>query len=120
MSKSLYTYCVGFGLSLMLTLVAAALAWQHRASHHQVLSHKFLAVAFVVLAVLQLLAQLYFFLHLGEEKRPRWHSMALYFALMVVAILVGGTLWIMHNLSHGQSHDLPFIEHTVDARFSND
>jgi len=120
MTRPIYTYLFGFILSILLTLVAAALAWQHQASHHESLSHTFLFVAFIVLAVLQLFAQLYFFLHFGEEGKPRWNSMALYFALMVVAILIGGTLWIMHNLSHGQSMALPFIENNISPEFSND
>src|SRR5690349_10067385 len=102
MTQYIYHYVIGFCLSVLLTLSAAALAWMHAARSHQFLSHELLMVLFVVFAVMQLLVQLHFFLHLGEERRPRWNFMALWFAAVVVAILVGGTLWIMHNLSHGQ------------------
>ncbi len=69
----------------------------------------------------QMLVQLFFFLHMDEEAQPRWNMMALCFALLVVAIVVGGTLWIMSNLSHGQ-HDTatPFIEGAITPAGSND
>jgi hypothetical protein len=36
--------------------------------------------------------------------------MALLFAALVAAIIVGGTLWIMNNLDHmlGMGHGIPF------------
>jgi cytochrome o ubiquinol oxidase operon protein cyoD len=56
----------------------------------------------MTLAIAQLLVQLFCFLHLGQESKPRWNLVALVFALFIVVVLVGGTLWIMHNLGHGQ------------------
>jgi cytochrome o ubiquinol oxidase subunit IV len=54
----------------------------------------------VTLAILQLVVQLMLFLHLGDEPKPRWNLLAFLFAVLVVAIVVGGTLWIMYELSH--------------------
>ncbi|HEY4501712.1 MAG TPA: cytochrome o ubiquinol oxidase subunit IV [Candidatus Paceibacterota bacterium] len=113
-------YIVGFLLSILLTLMAAGLALQYGKSYEPLMGPGVMYAMLVVLAVLQLLVQLYFFLHLGEEKKPRWNALALCFALMVVAILVGGTLWIMHNLSHGQMAQLPFIEGAITPQASND
>ncbi len=80
-----------------------------------------LLAAFVLFAVLQLVVQLYYFLHMSEEARPRWNLQVLCFALVVVAIVVGGTLWIMYNLSHGQHEaQLPFIHDVVTPEGSND
>lgn len=97
--KTLYTYIVGFALSIVLTLVAFLFVEQF------LLPRGVLVATLVTLAVVQLIAQLVCFLHLGKEKKPRWNLAALVFALLIVAILVGGTLWIMQNLSHGQMQE---------------
>jgi cytochrome o ubiquinol oxidase operon protein cyoD len=96
---------LGFGFSLALTVIAFALTEQHLSSHHQFPPHSFLIPLFVILAIAQLFVQLTLFLHVGEEGKPRWNLAALAFALIVVVILVGGTLWIMHNLAHMQMQE---------------
>jgi cytochrome o ubiquinol oxidase operon protein cyoD len=107
-------------LSLVLTFVPIGLYVLHEASHHQTPSHEALYAAFVVFAALQVLVQLYFFLHVGDERRPRYKALALYFAALVVVILIGGTLWIMHNLMQGHADGTPFINGDVAPQYSND
>lgn len=92
------SYAVGFGLSLLLTLAAYIIAAK------QLTSGWTMIYVLAVLAITQLFVQLFFFLHLGRESRPRWNLTAFSFAAMVVVIVVFGTLWIMNNLSY--SHDL--------------
>lgn len=84
----------GFGLSVVLTLTAY---WFVAAGK---LSGSALIAIIVGLAIAQLLVQLFFFLHLGHERAPRWWLTALVFMLVVLAILVFGSLWIMSNLDH--------------------
>lgn len=106
--STLMTYIVGFILSLLCTGAAFGLVYAHEQSGHVSPSHE-LALAFLlVLAVGQLLVQALYFLHLSEESRPRWRLYSLIGALVTVAILVGGTWWIMDNLSHG--HVAPQVE----------
>ncbi len=121
----LASYITGFVLSIVLTVLPLVLLWMHEAGGHAYPSHTMMYAAFVLFAVLQMVVQLYFFLHMGEEARPRFNLMALCFALIVVAIVVGGTLWIMDNLSHpstssGQADTLPFIEGVITPATSND
>jgi cytochrome o ubiquinol oxidase subunit IV len=98
-------YISGFGLSLILTLLAYSIVWWHVHSRHIAFSHRFIMSTIMVLALTQLLVQLIFFLHVGRESRPRWNLTVLIFAAGVVVILVGGSLWIMYNLNyHMQSH----------------
>jgi hypothetical protein len=47
-------------------------------------------------------------LHLGSESKPRWNRTALWFAAMVVTMIVFGSLWIMKNLSY--DHQVPTNE----------
>lgn len=102
--KAIYTYIFGLVLSLTLTVVAFALVAAHVSSGHEFLPHEAATIALSALAIIQLVVQLMLFLHVGEEEKPRFNLMALCFALVTVVILVGGTLWIMNNLSHG-AHD---------------
>jgi cytochrome o ubiquinol oxidase operon protein cyoD len=119
--KSTRTYIIGYILSILLTLLAPAALWLHEAMDHQFPTHPQVYMIFVVLALLQLFVQLSFFLHVDQEAKPRWNLTALTFALIVVAILVGGTLWIMHNLSHGQMGSMqPFIDNQITPQNEND
>jgi len=93
--KSLNAYILGFVLSIGFTLVAF---WTVGAGFGAGMGVGIL----VVLAVLQLLVQLILFLHLGREPKPRWNLIAFFFALFVVVVIVGGSLWIMNNVNHEQ------------------
>lgn len=85
----------GFFLSLMLILI----------SYFATTSTSFLkgrGVISIIIgcALFQALVQLLFFLHLGIESKPRWNLMTFLFLLLVIVVLVGGSLWIMHNLDY--------------------
>jgi cytochrome o ubiquinol oxidase operon protein cyoD len=97
---TLGTYVTGFVLSLLLTGTAYGLVWDHVHSRHEVFSHHFLMAAVLGLAVLQLLVQLVFFLHMSRESKPRWNVLVLLFATGVVLIVVLGSLWIMDHLNY--------------------
>jgi len=91
---SLIQYIAGFAFSLLLTMTAYVLVVQ------QILPGIYMMLAIAGLAIIQLLVQLLFFLHLGRESKPRWNLAVFTFALIVVGILVGGSLWIMNNLDY--------------------
>jgi cytochrome o ubiquinol oxidase operon protein cyoD len=87
-------YVIGFVLSVALTLTAYAFVVG------DVLEGWALTYALVSLALIQTLVQLLFFLHLRHEAEPRWKLLVFDFMLVIVAILVFGTLWIMNNLNY--------------------
>ncbi|HET8991809.1 MAG TPA: cytochrome C oxidase subunit IV family protein [Candidatus Saccharimonadales bacterium] len=87
-------YVIGFLLSLACTMLAYLLTINH------VLSKSWsLALIVGTLALIQAITQLTLFLHLGKESKPRFKLLVFSFMVVVVAILVGGTIWIMHNLT---------------------
>jgi cytochrome o ubiquinol oxidase operon protein cyoD len=88
------TYVVGFILSVLLTLIAFWLVGRHMISGGAAL------FAIFSLALIQFCVQVLCFLHLGEDKRPRYKIMAFLFMVLVVVILAGGSLWIMNNLNY--------------------
>ena len=91
-------YTVGFIVALLLTNAAFIIVQSNA------LVGTALIVALAGLAILQLWAQLHFFLHLGQESKPRWNLIMFLFAVIVVVILVFGSLWIMNNLGY---HNMP-------------
>lgn len=93
-------YVSGFILSLAFTLSSFALVEEHVHSMHTVFTHPFLIGATMILALAQFFAQLYYFLHLGRETKPRWKLLVLGFMIIVVLIIVVGSVWIMYNLNY--------------------
>ncbi len=107
------SYLVGFLLSLGLTLAAYFMVSHHLGSGGVLMS------IVVCLALVQLLVQLKFFLHLGSETKPRWNLLVFSFMLGVLLILVFGSLWIMYNLNyHHGGH--PVSPSNPDAYTSQD
>jgi cytochrome o ubiquinol oxidase subunit IV len=66
--------------------------------HH--LSGQVLIMTILGLGVAQALIQLVFFLHLGFESKPHWNLITFLFAVLVMVIIIGGSLWIMSNLDY--------------------
>lgn len=95
-SHSVRMYAIGFGLSILLTIAAFWFSYTSGA----------LAAALIVLAAcVQLFVQLTFFLHLGSKTTPASWRVMFAIAVLIVGIVVGGTLWIMHNLD--RLHTMP-------------
>lgn len=90
-STLLRQYVVGFVLSIGTTLAA----------YYVVVTHQPGALWIIAgLALLQALIQLYYFLHLGEELRPRLRLWSFIFMGVILLIIVVGSLWIMHHLNY--------------------
>jgi len=90
---SVKSYSVGFGLAIILTLAAFLVVtsgWFSQGAAIAVIS---------LLAVVQLIVQLMFFLHLGRDK-VKWKATAFYTMLIILVLIVGGSLWIMYNLDY--------------------
>ncbi len=88
---SVASYALGFLLSLVLT------AWSFGAVMSGAVPHDLRLPAIVAFAVIQLVAQLIFFLHLGLAREQRSDLAALAFTGLILATIVSGSLWVMHN-----------------------
>ena len=89
---SLSSYAAGFVLSVVLTAVAFALVMSGALPRSAILFGIFAA------AIVQILVHLHYFLHLDSSSAARWNVLALLFAVLIMAIFVAGTIWIMFNL----------------------
>jgi cytochrome o ubiquinol oxidase subunit IV len=90
---SVRSYSIGFGLAIIFTLAAyltVASGWFSQVGAIAIIS---------LLAVVQLITQLVFFLHLGRDK-VKWKTAAFYTMLIILILIVGGSLWIMYNLDY--------------------
>jgi cytochrome o ubiquinol oxidase operon protein cyoD len=94
LGHNLRAYLTGFGLSVVLTLTAFFIA------HRGLSSRGALVAVLIALALSQFVVQMYFFLHLGQEEKPRLKLTTFWFMLIVVIIIVLGSLWIMRNLNY--------------------
>lgn len=88
------TYTIGFLLSVVLTAFAFALVLKAAS-----FPRWFVIAGIVVAAVMQILVQLHYFLHLDASSKARWNVLALVFTLFIMFLFVGGTLWIMYDLN---------------------
>ena len=99
-SRSAYTsYVIGFVLSIITTLMAYIFVVNDLWSMD--------VLVFIVLgiAIVQLVVQMVFFLHIGHGSR--WKAVTFYFTLLVVAIIVVGTIWIMYHLDYNMMQMSP-------------
>ncbi len=92
--KTLSAYIIGLALSFILT-AAAFLVVDKR-----LLSNDFLYISVAVLALLQFCVQSLCFLRLNAGPEGRWNLYPFLFALFVVFVVIGGSLWIMYNLNY--------------------
>ena len=93
-NKTLYSYVIGFLLSLLFTLVPYYLVTKHQ------LSITALLTAILLFAVVQLIVQVVFFLHIGRGPKPRWNLYFLVSTVGIALIVVGGSIIIIHNLHY--------------------
>jgi len=91
---SLKSYLTGFILSLILTAIAFASVMSGALSSAAALAGIFMA------GIVQILVHLHYFLHLDTTSAARWNVVALVFTLLIMALFVGGTLWIMSSLNY--------------------
>ncbi len=91
------SYTIGFVLSLALTIEAYLLVANHTFAPSVVV------LTVLVLAIVQLLVQLFFFLHLDRATKSPWNIIMFLFMGLVVSILVFGSLWIMRGLDYNMT-----------------
>ncbi len=85
---------LGYVFSLILIIAS------YRIAVYGHLSDGALMWALSGMAFAQSLVQLFFFFHLGLESSPKWNLISFLFTALVIAIVIGGSLWIMIHLNY--------------------
>lgn len=101
--ESLKSYIIGFILSIILTLIAFYFVMQHVQNNHMAFSHEFLTWLIIALAFIQMLIQLFFFLHLGKKGQPKLNLVVLISFILIILIVVIASIWIMQHLNYNMS-----------------
>ncbi|WEX74243.1 cytochrome o ubiquinol oxidase subunit IV [Sinorhizobium numidicum] len=91
---TLTSYVTGFVLSVILTAVPFWLVMA------DVFDSALLTAFFIMmLGAVQIVVHMIFFLHMNTRSEGGWTMMALIFTVLLVAIALSGSLWVMHHLN---------------------
>ncbi|HIL91809.1 MAG TPA: cytochrome o ubiquinol oxidase subunit IV [Cycloclasticus sp.] len=86
-------YMIGFGLSVVLTIIPFWLVMG------EIIEHKGLTIFIVVIfGIAQMLVHMVYFLHLNATSEDGWNIISLTFTVLLVAIAVAGSVWVMYSL----------------------
>ncbi|MFA4135826.1 MULTISPECIES: cytochrome o ubiquinol/quinol oxidase subunit IV [unclassified Brevibacillus] len=86
---SLKSYVISFVLSLVFTIIPIL------ALENGWLDSDKRLIIYLGAALFQFIVQLFFFMHLKEEDKPRYNLMSLLLGLFIVFLIVIGSIWIM-------------------------
>ncbi len=102
---SLKSYTVGFLISVVLTLASFATVMSDLVARDARLT------TLVLLAVVQLFVQLVYFLHLGSSKDQKENTGVFICTALLIAIIVAGSLWVMHNANENMMPTHMSVDH---------
>lgn len=91
--QDLRSYLKGLALALVLTVIPFSLVAWAGASTSVVLS------VIAVCALIQAIVHFRFFLHIDLTRQKREDLQLILFSSLLLAIMIGGTIWIMSNLA---------------------
>jgi cytochrome o ubiquinol oxidase operon protein cyoD len=90
-------YLIGLALAALLTAASFAVVYTN------LIWGPAIPAALVTLAVAQMGVHLVFFLHLTTAPDNTNNAMALAFGVLIVALIIGGSLWIMDHLNQNMA-----------------
>ncbi len=89
---SVQSYVIGFALSALLTAVPFGLVMAGTVPASEAVP------VCVGLGAVQIVVHLVYFLHMNAASSRSWNMAAFVFTVVIVAILVAGTVWVMYHL----------------------
>jgi len=92
-----WSYVIGFLLSLVLTAIPYYLVV------NKTITGKALLSTILGFAVLQMMVQIFFFLHLGRGPKPLYNVVFFISTVGIILVVVVGSIFIMDNLTYNMS-----------------
>jgi cytochrome o ubiquinol oxidase operon protein cyoD len=92
--SSYKSYFIGFVLSVILTAIPFGLVML------KTFSTEITILCVLVAAAVQVIVHLHYFLHMDRSPEQRETVLSFVFTAIILAIIIGGSMWIMANLSH--------------------
>lgn len=87
-------YTIGFILSIILTIIPFGMVMSGNFAEQ-----KGMLIAVIgITAVVQVLVQLVYFLHMNSSPEQRWNVIAFSYTILTIAALLIGSVWVMNYL----------------------
>lgn len=87
-------YVIGFVLSVILTAIPFWLVMSGAIADKSTT-----AIVITAFAAVQVVVHMIYFLHMNGKIEGGWNLMAALFTILLVAIILSGTLWVMFHLN---------------------
>ena len=95
------SYIAGLILAVLLTLAAFGCVMENWLTPQRAV------FAIAGAAALQVAVHALFFLHLSRKSTPFWTATIFFFMILVVALLIAGSLFIMFSAQHNMMPQMP-------------
>jgi cytochrome o ubiquinol oxidase subunit IV len=95
--EAVLSYVIGLALAALLTAASFAVIYT------DLIWGPAIPAALVTLAVAQMGVHLVFFFHLTTAPDNTNNAMALAFGVLIIALVIGGSLWIMDHLNRNMA-----------------
>ena len=105
------SYVTGFVLSVILTAIPFGLVMSGVISDKSVV-----AGICMVLAIVQIVVHMIYFLHMNRKSEAGWTLMSLIFTVIIVVIALTGSLWVMFHMNQNM---MPPMNPTSAAEMSD-
>lgn len=89
---SLRSYLTGFVLAAILTIIPFWLVMGRPLD-----STTLTIIIVLVLAAVQIVVHMIYFLHLDTRSEQGWNMLAFIFTIVLVVIVLGASIWVMYN-----------------------
>lgn len=87
-------FWIGSALAIILTIIPFWLVMSGAVRDAQTA-----AILIFALALAQIVVHVFFFLHLDTRSEGGWTMLAFLFTVVIVAITIGGSIWVMYHLN---------------------
>ncbi|MBD8873292.1 cytochrome o ubiquinol oxidase subunit IV [Rhodanobacter sp. DHB23] len=103
---SLRSYLTGFVLAGILTVIPFWLVMGHVFQSHWVT-----ITVVLLLAIVQILVHVIYFLHLDTRSEGGWNMLSFVFTIVLVVIVLGASIWVMYNENTNMMPMSPQYQH---------
>ncbi|MBD4895563.1 cytochrome o ubiquinol oxidase subunit IV [Xanthomonas citri pv. citri] len=94
----LKSYLIGFVMAVILTVIPFAMVMSGAFSKGVTI------VVISVMAAVQMLVHMVYFLHMDRTPEQRSNVQVGLFSLLIIGIVIVGSLWVLHNMNVNMMH----------------
>lgn len=91
---SMKSYMTGFVLAVILTVIPFWLVMGN-----VIKDSSTAGIVILALAAVQVVVHMVYFLHMNSKSEGGWNMLALVFTILIVAIMLSGSIWVMYHMN---------------------